>query len=101
VPCGRTACAWRRDFPERRTRNLGLDLGGVVLELIQRTDRAPRGRDDVLWGIAYRVADCALAALRVRAAGIEIDPPRDGLDPDTRVASVRWERAPTLLIERP
>jgi catechol 2,3-dioxygenase-like lactoylglutathione lyase family enzyme len=99
--CLGLAAVWRHDFPERRTRNLGLDLGGIVLELIQRTDRAPRGRYDVLWGIAYRVADCALATWRVRSAGIEIDPPRDGLDHGTRVASVRWERTPTLLIERP
>lgn len=93
------AVAWSRDFPDRGTRNLGLALGGVVLELIQRTDRAPRERPDTLWGAAWRVRDCARAASRLRAAGIPVDQPRDGLLPGTLVATVRWRRTPTLLLE--
>ena len=91
--------AWRRDFPERATRNAGLDLGGTIVELIERTDRAPSGRPDVLWGVAYRVLDAAAAAARVGAAGIAVDPVRDGLFPGTRVATVRWRRTATLLLE--
>ena len=58
---GRFALAvrWRQDFPARGTRNAGLALGGTILELITRSDRAPAGRDDVFWGVAYRTADCA------------------------------------------
>lgn len=93
------AVLWRRDFPERGTRNAGLDLGGVTLELITRSDRAPSGRGDVLWGVAYRVGDCARAIERLRSAGAAVDDPRPGLAPGTRVGTVRWQRTPTLLIE--
>jgi catechol 2,3-dioxygenase-like lactoylglutathione lyase family enzyme len=91
--------AWRRDFPERATRNVGLDLGGTIVELIQRTDRAPSGRPDVFWGIAYRVRDAAAAVARVADAGCDAGPVREGLMPGTRVANVRWPRSATLLIE--
>lgn len=91
--------SWRHDFPERGTRNAGLDLGGVTLELIGRTDRPGRGRDDVLWGVAYRVADCARAVARHRSAGGEADDPRPGLTPGTLVSTVRWARTASLLIE--
>lgn len=93
------AVVWQRDFPERGTRNVGLDLGGVTLELIVRTDREPSGRQDTLWGIAYRVASCERAVARVRAAGGVIDDPRPGLAPGTRVGTVRWQRTASLLIE--
>jgi catechol 2,3-dioxygenase-like lactoylglutathione lyase family enzyme len=90
--------AWRKDFPERRTRNVGLDLGGVVLELIQRADREPSERGDVLWGVAYRVGDADAAVARLRAGGTEASDVRPGLAAGTRVANVRWQRTPTLLI---
>jgi len=93
------AVSWQRDFAERATRNAGLDLGGVTLELITRTDRPPSGRGDVLWGVAYRVADCARAVERLRSAGIEADGPRPGLTPATSVSTVRWPRTASLLIE--
>jgi len=93
------AVTWQRDFPERGTRNVGLDLGGVTLELIVRTDRPPSAREDVLWGVAHRVADLGAAVARVRAAGGAIDDPRPGLAPGTRVATVRWQRTASLLTE--
>lgn len=91
--------AWRRDFPDRATCNAGLDLGGTIVELIQRTDRAPSGRPDVLWGVAYRVRDADAARRRLGAAGVEVDAVRAGLFPGTRVATVRWPRTATLLLE--
>ena len=90
--------AWRRDFPERGTRNLGLDLGGIIVELLQRTDRAPSERPDVFWGVAHRTADCDTLAARLRADGLPVDDPRPGLMASTRVATLRWERTKTLLI---
>jgi catechol 2,3-dioxygenase-like lactoylglutathione lyase family enzyme len=92
------AVRWREDFPARGTRNVGLDLGGIVLELIMRTDRAPSGHGDVLWGVAYRVADCTAAVARLRASGVEASDVRAGLLAGTEVANVRWSRTPTLLL---
>jgi catechol 2,3-dioxygenase-like lactoylglutathione lyase family enzyme len=92
--------AWRHDFPERSTRNAGLALGDAIVELIERTDRAPSGRPDVFWGIAYRVRNAAAAVARLGAARIDADAPRDGLLPGTRVATVRWPRTATLVLER-
>lgn len=92
--------AWRRDFPERATRNAGLDLGGTIVELIERTDRAPSGRPDVYWGTAYRVPDVGAATARLAGATLDVDPVRAGLVPGSRVATVRWGRSATLLLER-
>jgi catechol 2,3-dioxygenase-like lactoylglutathione lyase family enzyme len=105
------ADAWSQDFPERKTRNRGLLFGPAldgdggsdsssapILELIERSDREPRGRSDVLWGVAFRVGDCAAAVRRLRARGVAIDEPRAGLLPGTTVATVRWSRTPTLLV---
>jgi len=90
--------AWRRDFAERGTRNLGLALGDLVVELIQRTDRPASGRGDFFWGVAYRSRDCDAAATRLRAAELPADEPRVGLLPATRVTTLRWQRTPTLVI---
>jgi catechol 2,3-dioxygenase-like lactoylglutathione lyase family enzyme len=91
---------WRRDFPERHTRNLGLDLAGITLELVMRTDKPAKPARDALWGVAYRVRDCDAAVARLRTAGLDVDDPRPGLAPRTRVATVRWARTPTLLLAR-
>ncbi|MBI4517116.1 MAG: VOC family protein [Deltaproteobacteria bacterium] len=91
---------WRRDFPERGTRNVGLDFGGITVELIMRTDQLATGIADRFWGVAYQVFDCSSAVARLRAAGLQVDNPRAGLAPDTQVASVRWPRTPTLVIQR-
>jgi catechol 2,3-dioxygenase-like lactoylglutathione lyase family enzyme len=92
--------AWLRDFAERHTRNTGLALGDIIVELIMRTDRPPRDKPDTFWGLAYRTAACERAVPRLRRAGFEVDDPRPGLEPGTRVATVRWQRTPTLLITR-
>jgi catechol 2,3-dioxygenase-like lactoylglutathione lyase family enzyme len=103
------ADAWCADFPARNTRNRGLlferandtepsSSRDVVLELIQRTDREARGRSDVLWGTAFRVADCARAVERLREGGVAVDDPRPGLLSGTTVATVRWQRTPVLLL---
>jgi catechol 2,3-dioxygenase-like lactoylglutathione lyase family enzyme len=107
--------AWARDFPERGTRNLGLKLGNVILELVERSavvamtppsaaarESPPeRERDDFVWGAAWRVGDCARAVTRIGAAGLAVDAPRPGLESGTTVATVRWPRSPTLLRARP
>jgi catechol 2,3-dioxygenase-like lactoylglutathione lyase family enzyme len=91
---------WRRDLPERGTRNVGLELGGTTIECIAQATPPSTIVPDRFWGVAYRVLDCDRAAERVRAAGIEADPPRTGLARKTRVTTVRWKRTPTLLTAR-
>jgi catechol 2,3-dioxygenase-like lactoylglutathione lyase family enzyme len=91
----------RQTFPERRTINILLELGGVIIECIEPTAPPKPLAHDRFWGLAYRVDDLDLAVDRVRRAGFEIDAPRNGLAPRTRVATVRWDNVPTLFIERP
>lgn len=91
---------WRRDFPERGTRNVGLDLNGITIECITRRDAIAGSVADRLWGVAYSVLDCERAVARVRAGGIETDQARAGLAPGTQVATVRWRGTPTLLVAR-
>jgi catechol 2,3-dioxygenase-like lactoylglutathione lyase family enzyme len=91
---------WRRDFPARGTRNVGIDLGGITIEVIMRADQLGTGIADRFWGLAYSVFDCQQTVTRLRAAGFEVDDPRTGLADRTRVATVRWQRTPTLLLQR-
>ena len=91
---------WRRDLPERGTRNVGLELAGLTIECIMRTDQSAGVVADRFWGLAYSVLNLEQAVGRRRAEGFEIDNPRTGLAPGTHVATVRWRGTPTLLIQR-
>ncbi len=91
---------WRRDFPDRGTRHVGLELGDMTIELIMRTDQPAAAIADRLWGVAYEVFDCDRAVARLRAAGVQVDDPRPGLAPGTRVATVRRRGTQTLLLAR-
>jgi catechol 2,3-dioxygenase-like lactoylglutathione lyase family enzyme len=91
---------WRRDFPDRGTRNVGLELGEMTIELIMRAEQPPGTSVDRLWGVAYEVLDCDGAVARLRAAAVEVDEPRSGLAPGTRVATVRRRGTQTLLLTR-
>lgn len=93
--------AWRREFPDRGTVNVGLRLGRVTLEIVGPLDGAGGdGRGERLWGLAYRVADCDAAVARLRSHGVAVSDARKGLAPDTRVATVKWQdRLPTLLLQ--
>jgi catechol 2,3-dioxygenase-like lactoylglutathione lyase family enzyme len=91
---------WRRDFPERGTRNVGLRLGGVTLEFVSPLADGEAGRGERAWGIAYAVDDLEAALTRLRGAGIPASDARDGLAPRTRVCTVKWsDRLPTLLLQ--
>ncbi|MBI1818344.1 MAG: VOC family protein [Deltaproteobacteria bacterium] len=91
---------WRRDFPERGTRNVGLLLGDITIEIIMRTDQVPGTIADRLWGVAYQVFDVDRAVARLRAANLEVDDPRPGLAEGTRVATLRRKGTATLLLAR-
>jgi catechol 2,3-dioxygenase-like lactoylglutathione lyase family enzyme len=87
-----------RDF--RGVRMLFFRLGGVTLEVVE--DRSLQGAD-VLHGLAYRVRDLESAHARMRASGLEVDQPRSGNKPGTRVFTVRSGTCgvPTLVISDP
>ena len=89
---------WQLEFAQRHTRNAGLMVADIMVECLMRTDREARSNADRLWGLAYRVRDCAHAVARLREAGIPVDDPRPGLAPETQVTTVRWSRTPTLLL---
>lgn len=93
--------AWRREFPNRGTVNVGLRLGGVTLELAAPLDATGGDRrGERLWGLAYRVTACDAAVARLRARGVAVSDARQGLAPNTRVATVKWQdRLPTLLLQ--
>ena len=91
---------WRREFPERGTLNIGLRLGGVTLELVGPLGGEPGGRGERAWGLAYVVPDVGAAVTRLRREGVAVGDAREGLAPQTRVATVKWtDRLPTLLVE--
>lgn len=89
-----------REFPHRGLRMLFFRSAGVTLEFV-----CPRGAsgggDDLLNGIAYRVADLAAVRERLLAAGLDMSEVRQGNKQGTHVATVRneTEGVPTLLIE--
>jgi catechol 2,3-dioxygenase-like lactoylglutathione lyase family enzyme len=91
-----------REFPQRGLRMLFLRSAGVTLEYVSAlggpTDAAG---DDVLNGIAYRVADLVAVRDRLLAGGLDVSEMRTGNKQGTRVATVRsgTEGVPTLLIE--
>lgn len=110
-PTATTAAEWwstsfaarpqtQQTFAERGTLNVLVEVGDIVLEFIQPANPKRPLAHDRFWGIAYRVADLEAAVERLRAAGLAADPPRSGLAAGTRVATVRWDGVPTLLIER-
>jgi catechol 2,3-dioxygenase-like lactoylglutathione lyase family enzyme len=91
--------ALERSLPERGVRLLFFRVGGVTLELAGSPDAAA-GKADRLWGLAWRVADVAAAAARLRDAGVAVSEVRRGVAPGTQVCSVRSDThgVATLLI---
>ena len=89
-----------REFPQRGLRMLFFRTAGVTLEFVSPIGAAGQG-DDVLDGIAYRVANLASVRARLTAAGLDVSELRTGNKQGTRVATVRsgTEGVPTLLIE--
>lgn len=107
---GRAVRLWRdglgvrlaldREFAQRGVRMLFFRSAGVTLEYVSALGAKGDG-DDVLDGVAYRVADLASVRARLLAAGLDVSELRTGNKQGTRVATVRsgTEGVPTLLIE--
>jgi len=89
-----------REFPARGLRMLFFRSAGVTLEFVSAIGAATAG-DDVLNGVAYRVADVAAVRTRLLDAAFDVSPIRDGNKRGTLVATVRngTEGVPTLLIQ--
>jgi catechol 2,3-dioxygenase-like lactoylglutathione lyase family enzyme len=89
-----------REFPHRGLRMLFFRSAGVTLEYVSPIGSAGTG-DDLLNGVAYRVADLDRVRERLLAAGLDVSEVRTGNKQGTRVATVRneTESVPTLLIE--
>ncbi|HEX5657822.1 MAG TPA: VOC family protein [Polyangiales bacterium] len=81
-------------------RMLFFRLGGVTIEVVHDPSV---GDDDVLLGIAYRVADLPGAHARLAAAGFDLGPLRPGNKPGTEVFTVRGgtNGLPTLFLRDP
>ena len=81
-------------------RMLFFRLGGVTIEVVHDPSV---GTEDVLLGIAYRVADLHGAHARLGAVGLALGPLRPGNKPGTEVFSVRDGTCgvPTLILRDP
>jgi len=66
-----------------------LRMGDSILELAGDSEPEHPGERDVIWGIAYRVGDIAMAVDRLRAEGVTVSDPRPGNAPDTTVADLK------------
>src|SRR5262249_23315428 len=60
-----------RDFPQRGLRILFFRSGGVTLEFGGTLEKGGTG-PDVLWGVAYQVADLGACRERLLAAGVAV-----------------------------
>ncbi len=85
--------------PEWGGRMLFFRAGKLTLEVLELDEDSDR--DDYFWGISYQVEDLESETCRLRAAGVEVSPSRDGRKPGTRVASVKshCQGIPTLLLQ--
>ena len=91
----------RRRFQARGLRILFFRVGGVTLEVAGPLEPpAEPSTADRFGGLAYRVADVALARARLALTGVDVSSVRPGAKPGTLVCSVRAGTAsvPTLLI---
>jgi catechol 2,3-dioxygenase-like lactoylglutathione lyase family enzyme len=90
-----------RRFEARGLRILFFRVGGVTLEVAGPLEPpAEPSTTDRFGGLAYRVADVALARARLVLAGLDVSSLRPGAKPGTLVCNVRAGTAsvPTLLI---
>ncbi|MBL8673836.1 MAG: VOC family protein [Rhodospirillales bacterium] len=91
-----------RANPQWGARQLFFRCGQSVVEVVHRLDRGVGDSPDSLWGLAWRVPDADAAHARLVAAGIDVDEPRAGRRPGTRVFTIRDRRAgaPALVLAR-
>lgn len=89
-----------RSNPQWNARLLFFRCGDLVVELAHDLRKGVSDGPDQLWGLSWRAADIGAAHARLKAAGVEVDDPRDGRRPGTQVFGVHSHTAnvPTLII---
>ena len=99
---GRLGLDLRLDLsnPAWGQRLLFFRCGDLVVEIAHDLKKGVSDGPDSLWGLSWRVPDIAKAHARLKAAGLEVDTPRDGRRPGSRVFTVKSGTAgvPTLVI---
>jgi catechol 2,3-dioxygenase-like lactoylglutathione lyase family enzyme len=89
-----------RSNPEWGARLLFFRCGDLVVEIAHDLKKGVSDGPDHLWGLSWRTPDIAKANARLRAAGVDVSPPRDGRRPGSQVFTVKnhTEGVPTLVI---
>ena len=89
-----------RSNPDWGQRLLFFRCGDLVVEIAHDLKKGVSDAPDQLWGLSWRVPDVAKANARLKEAGLDVDPPRDGRRPGSQVFTVKSGTAgvPTLVI---
>jgi catechol 2,3-dioxygenase-like lactoylglutathione lyase family enzyme len=89
-----------RSNPEWGSRLLFFRCGDLVVEIAHDLNKGVSDGPDHLWGLSWRTPDIAKANARLKAAGVDVSPPRTGRRPGSEVFSVgsHTEGVPTIVI---
>ncbi len=89
-----------RTNPQWRARLLFFRCGDLVVEIAHDLNKGISHNPDQLWGLSWRTPDIGRAHTRLKKAGVEVSPPREGRRPGTQVFSVQSHTAnvPTIVI---
>ena len=89
-----------RSNPAWGSRLLFFRCGDLVVEIAHDLKKGVSDGPDQLWGLSWRTPDIAKANARLKAAGVDVSPPRDGRRPGSQVFTVtsHTEGVPTIII---
>jgi catechol 2,3-dioxygenase-like lactoylglutathione lyase family enzyme len=89
-----------RSNPDWGSRLLFFRCGDLVVEIAHDLKAGVSDGPDQLWGLSWRTPDIAKANARLKAAGVDVSPPRPGRRPGSEVFSVNshTEGVPTIVI---
>ena len=89
-----------RSNPAWGQRLLFFRCGDLVVEIAHDLKKGVSDAPDDLWGLSWRVPDIAKAHARLKAAGLDVDTPRDGRRPGSQVFTVKSHTGgvPTIVI---
>ena len=89
-----------RSNPAWGSRLLFFRCGDLVVEIVHDLKKGVSDGPDQLWGLSWRTPNIAKANARLKAAGVDVSPPRDGRRPGSQVFTVTSHTAgvPTIVI---